>query len=58
LQIYFIYFIFDKIKAKKLLNEASNGADVNEGLPRPSSLQFGIEISGKTMGALGLMGMR
>ena len=27
-------------------------------LPRPSSLQLGIEISGKTMGARGLMGMR
>jgi hypothetical protein len=26
-------------------------------LPRPSSLQLGIEISGKTMGAWGLMGM-
>jgi hypothetical protein len=27
-------------------------------LPRPSSLHLGIEISGKTMGARGLMGMR
>jgi hypothetical protein len=26
-------------------------------LPRPSSLQLGIEISGKTMGARGLMGI-
>ena len=28
------------------------------GLPRPSSLQLGIEISGKTMGARGLMRIR
>jgi hypothetical protein len=31
--------------------------EATKNLPRPSSLQLGIEISGKTMGARCLMGM-
>ena len=37
---------------------AQSTTDVVNDLPRSSSLQLGIEISGKTMGARGLMGMR
>jgi hypothetical protein len=53
--IFFSSFLVKKpITAKNPLTPRN--LIVNVKLPRPSSLQLGIEVSGKTMGARGLMG--